>query len=118
DRDHGALEVGPGADGRTPSVERGGIGNGRLDGGHDASDAGWGRGPCATREATSSSRRSGRASRCQIAYSKESCSAVSDAAMMFASAPAVIHVPDWCPVSMITLVRAAVAASPSMMRTL
>ena len=38
--------------------------------------------------------------------------------MMFASAPAVIHVPDSWPVSMITRVRAAVAASPSMIRTL
>jgi hypothetical protein len=38
--------------------------------------------------------------------------------MMLPSAPAVIQVPDSWPVSMITRVRAPVAASPSMIRTL
>ena len=42
-----------------------------------------------------------------MAYSSESWSAASEAAMMFASAPAVSHVPVSCPVSMITRVRAA-----------
>ncbi len=54
----------------------------------------------------------------QIAYSSESASAEADAAMMFVSLPIVDQVRAPSIESMTTLVRAAVAAPPSRMRTL
>ena len=54
----------------------------------------------------------------QMAYSSESASAFAEAAMMFVSEPIVDHSFAPSAESMITRVRAAVAASPSRMRTL
>src|SRR5919106_118466 len=54
----------------------------------------------------------------QMAYSRESASAAAEAAMMFVSLPIVDHVRAPSCESMITRVRAAVAATPSRMRTL
>ena len=54
----------------------------------------------------------------QIAYSSESASADAEAAMMFVSLPIVDHVRAPSIESMMTRVRAAVAAPPSRMRTL
>jgi hypothetical protein len=65
-----------------------------------------------------SSRRRSSAPDFQIAYSSESASAAADAAMMLVSDPMVDHVRAPSCESMMTRVRAAVAASPSRMRTL
>ena len=65
-----------------------------------------------------SSRRRSSAPPFQIAYSSESASAIADAAMMFVSEPIVVQVRAPSAESMITRVRAAVAAAPSRMRTL
>ena len=65
-----------------------------------------------------SSRRRSSAPDFQIAYSSESASAAAEAAMMFVSLPIVDHVRAPSCESMMTRVRAAVAASPSRMRTL
>ena len=54
----------------------------------------------------------------QIVYSSESARAVADAAMMLVSLPIVDQVVVPSDESMITRVRAAVADSPSRMRTL
>ena len=65
-----------------------------------------------------SSRRRSSAPDFQIAYSSESARAVAEAAMMFVSEPIVDHSRAPSVESMVTRVRAAVAASPSRMRTL
>ena len=65
-----------------------------------------------------SSRRRSSAPAFQIAYSSESARAVAEAAMMFVSLPIVDHSRVPSAESMITRVRAAVAASPSRIRTL
>jgi hypothetical protein len=65
-----------------------------------------------------SSRRRSWAFDFQIAYSSESASAFADAEMMFVSLPIVDHSLAPSAESMITRVRAAVAAPPSRMRTL
>ena len=65
-----------------------------------------------------SSRRRSSAPDFQIAYSSESASAEAEAAMMFVSLPIVDHVRAPSIESMMTRVRAAVAAPPSRMRTL
>ena len=65
-----------------------------------------------------SSRRRSSAPDFQIAYSSESARAVADAAMMFVSLPIVDHSRAPSDESMMTRVRAAVAASPSRIRTL
>src|SRR3954452_18262610 len=65
-----------------------------------------------------SSRRRSSAPDFQIAYSSESARASADAAMMFVSLPIVDHSSVPSDESMITRVRAAVAWSPSRIRTL
>ena len=65
-----------------------------------------------------SSRRRSSAPDFQIAYSSESARADAEAAMMFVSEPMVDQVRAPSCESMMTRVRAAVAASPSRMRTL
>src|SRR6186713_60712 len=65
-----------------------------------------------------SSRRRSSAPDFQMAYSSESARAAADAAMMLVSLPIVDQVRAPSCESMITRVRAAVAASPSRMRTL
>ncbi len=84
------LEVRPCAERRAGAVE---VGRGRLGGRHATSPVASRARACAAWDDARSSRRSGRASRCQMAYSSESCSAASEAEMMFASAPAVSQVP-------------------------
>ena len=61
---------------------------------------------------------SGRGPGLQMAYSKESARAAAEAEMMFVSEPIVDHSRSPSMESMITRVRAAVAAPPSRMRTL
>src|SRR4051812_7244801 len=65
-----------------------------------------------------SSRRRSSAPDFQIAYSSESARASAEAAMMFVSLPIVDHSRVPSDESMITRVRAAVARSPSRIRTL
>ena len=65
-----------------------------------------------------SSRRRSSAPDFQMRYSRESARAPAEAAMMFVSLPIVDHVRLPSDESMITRVRAPVAAVPSMIRTL